>query len=417
MARRVRRSRLTDSLTLRGRSFLAAGLALVACGVVIGFPDITRLGVLVAGLPLLVLLVASRQQLAFATAREVHPAVVPMDQWCDVHLRLRNPGPGRTPILMAQEQVDYALGDRPRFVIPRMAPDAEHQVSYRVRSSVRGRHQLGPLGLRIKDPFEMTLRLAAVPGTGEVIVLPRLVDLSGGALTGGLGNDGTIPHLIALHGEDDVSVREYRDGDDLRHIHWPATARTGELMVRQEDRPATRRIVILLDDRASSGHEQRSASAFEWAVTAAASIANLVIDGGTHTHLILAGEAHAGFGGEQLRPERALTALAVAELHDPATFSASVRLAGDAAGAGSTCIAVLAAMDDAEIDAVARIRPPGSPGLAFVTPIAEDGRGPDPHACAARLRERGWSAVVVEVGTSVAAAWSQARAGSMSATR
>ena len=57
MARRVRRSRLTDSLTLRGRSFLAAGLALVACGVVIGFPDITRLGVLVAGLPLLVLLV------------------------------------------------------------------------------------------------------------------------------------------------------------------------------------------------------------------------------------------------------------------------------------------------------------------------------------------------------------------------
>ena len=59
--------------------------------------------------------------------------------------------------------------------------------------------------------------------------------------------------MVALHGEDDQTVREYRDGDDLRRIHWPATARTGELMVRQEDRPAKRRAVVVLDSR-SSGH-------------------------------------------------------------------------------------------------------------------------------------------------------------------
>ena len=44
-----------------------------------------------------------------------------------------------------------------------------------------------------------------------------------------------------------MTIREYRDGDDLRRIHWPATARTGDLMVRQEDRPAKRRAVVLLD--------------------------------------------------------------------------------------------------------------------------------------------------------------------------
>ena len=55
------------------------------------------------------------------------------------------------------------------------------------------------------------------------------------------------------------SMREYRDGDDLRRIHWPATARTGDLMVRQEDRPARRRAMILLDPRAGAhqGHGRR----------------------------------------------------------------------------------------------------------------------------------------------------------------
>ena len=55
-------------------------------------------------------------------------------------------------------------------------------------------------------------------------------------------------------------MREYRDGDDLRRIHWPATARTGDLMVRQEDRPAKRRAVVLLDSappaHGGSGAEQ-----------------------------------------------------------------------------------------------------------------------------------------------------------------
>lgn len=418
MARRTRRRGLTDALTVRGRCFLAAGLALMACGILMGFRDITRIGVLVAGLPIFVLLIARRQQLSFATDRTVSPAVVPMDQWSAVSLHVRNPGPGRTPILMAEEQLDYALGDRPRFVIPKMAPGAAHEVSYRVRSSVRGRHRLGPLGLRIKDPFELTLRLAVVRGTGELIVLPKIVDLNSGQVSGGLGNEGSIPHMIALHGEDDVSVREYREGDDLRRIHWPATARTGELMVRQEDRPATRRVVLLLDDRAAAGAVPRASGSFEWAITAMASIAAVVIQEGTNCFLVAGGELYAGHGGEHLRVEAALTELAVAELQEPALFTTSIEKAGEVAAAGALCIAVLSAMSDHEIDALARVRPPGSAGLAIVTPISDAvGHGPEAEATAARLRERGWSAVAVSSGMSVAQAWSSVGASAVRAGR
>ena len=30
-------------------------------------------------------------------------------------------------------------------------------------------------------------------------------------------------------------MRGYQEGDDLRRIHWPSVARTGELMIRQDE--------------------------------------------------------------------------------------------------------------------------------------------------------------------------------------
>ena len=67
-------------------------------------------------------------------------------------------------------------------------------------------------------------------------------------------------------------MREYRDGDDLRRIHWPASARTSGLMVRQEDRPAKRRAVVILDCRASGHAGSGRSGSLEWCVTTAASV-------------------------------------------------------------------------------------------------------------------------------------------------
>ena len=82
-------SRVRDVLTVRGRAFVAAGLTLVLCGVALGFPDITRIGVLLTGLPMLAALGMHRSAPTVTVTRAVHPARVTVDQNAAVDDRLR----------------------------------------------------------------------------------------------------------------------------------------------------------------------------------------------------------------------------------------------------------------------------------------------------------------------------------------
>ena len=87
----------------------------------------------------------------------------------------------------------------------------------------------------------------------------------------GTGDD--RPRAFAAGSAEDVTVREYRLGDDLRRVHWRSTARTGELMVRREEQPWQSRATVLLDSRLVAHEGSGPGSSLEWAVTAAASIA------------------------------------------------------------------------------------------------------------------------------------------------
>ena len=124
-------------------------------------------------------------------------------------------------------------------------------LGYRVHGDRRGRHPLGPLRLRLVDPFGLVERSAVGTDTAALLVVPRVRPLGSEGPAGGQGGGGEgSRRTIAVHGEDDVSTREYRYGDDLRKVHWRATARTGELMVRLEERPWRAQATLLLDTRA-----------------------------------------------------------------------------------------------------------------------------------------------------------------------
>lgn len=412
-------TRIRDILTTRGRAFVAAGLTLIVGGLLLGFTDITRVGVLLAALPVLAALSTRRGQDDVVVTRTVQPVRLVVDQSAKVEVVFENASGLRTQLQLAEERIDFVLGDRPRFVLPPMEPGEIREVDYEIRSHVRGRHRLGPVTLRVRDPFGLATISTSVLGSTDVLVLPRIEVLGSGRPRGdGVGAEGAIPHMVALHGEDDVAIRTYRDGDDLRRVHWPATAHRSELMVRQEDRPARRRAVIVVDSREGGHRGSGTLGSFEWAVTAAASIATHLAGHGYALHLVSSETIAGGEAAQTIEIDQALASLAVARLGADQQLQQVLHWAHPLTTAGGLVIAIVTDHDEAVLRRIATLRQPGGTGLLFLLDSTsfDPGRASGPPAEQARalaslVAAAGWSTCVVRSGTTVAQAWDSVSAG------
>ena len=138
----------------------------------------------------------------------------------------------------------------------------------------RGQFLLGPWSIRTSDPFGIFTLTRQYPQSREIIIHPPI--------------HGQLPIPLPL-GESSgrvrarqrswqatinaASVREYRAQDPLNRIHWPSSARHGELKVRQFDLDASGDIWILLDLLESAQLGQDALGTEEHAVLLAASLA------------------------------------------------------------------------------------------------------------------------------------------------
>jgi uncharacterized protein (DUF58 family) len=218
--------------------------------------------------------------------------------------------------------------------------------------------------------------------------------------------------MVALHGEDDVAVRSYRDGDDLRRIHWPATAHRSELMVRQEDHPARRRAVIVLDSRAAGHQGSGATGSFEWTVTAAASVAAHLSQHQYTLHLASSETTAEGLTTQAAEIDDALTSLAMAQPGAAQEFDQVLRWAHPLTSTGGLVIAIVTDHDEAMVRRTAALRQPEGTGLMFLLDTASFDR-PRPGAptdltpaMADMVTAAGWSTCVVTSGMTVAQAWS-----------
>jgi uncharacterized protein (DUF58 family) len=414
--------RFGEVLTTRGRAFCSAGITLMVCGYVLGFRDLTRVGVLLLGLPLLAGLLARRRPPGLVVTRTSDPVQVSAGEATTVTTTVANGGHRSTPLMLAEEQLDHVLGERPRVLLGSLGAGERRALTYALRPPLRGRHLLGPLTVQLRDPFGLSQRFVEAGEPTEVLVLPRVYPLGGNRPPGtGVGAEGEIPFMVALHGEDDQSIREYRDGDDLRRIHWPATARTGELMVRQEDRPARRRAIVLLDPRVDAHAGVGVGSSFEWAVSAAASMVVHLSGLGYAVHLLTPETVGDGPDALPIDPAQALAVLAVAEPDSGLALARLTRAALGLLSGGGLLVAVLAAHDESALRSVATLRHPGATALGMVLDTGSfagrpagggadaGGRAVAPEAARAvdLLRGAGWRATTVTRDDTVEHAWSQ----------
>ncbi|MGW2903212.1 DUF58 domain-containing protein [Streptomyces sp. NPDC001204] len=412
-------------LTTRGRSFLAAGIAAAICAYVLGQSDLLRVGLLLAALPLVCATVVFRTRYRVAGSRRLSPARVPAGSEARVHLRMDNVSRLPTGLLMLQDRVPYVLGPRPRFVLDRVEPGGRREVSYRVRSDLRGRYPLGPLQLRLTDPFGMCELTRSFSAHDTLTVIPRVEPLSPLRLSGeakGYG-DGR-QRSLALAGEDDVIPRGYRYGDDLRRVHWRSTARYGELMVRREEQPQRARCTVLLDTRALAYRGAGPDSAFEWAVSGAASVLVHMLERGFSVRLLtdtgnsVPGEGGDGFAGASQESADAaglmMDTLAVIDHSDGAGLSRAYDVLRG--GNEGLLVAFLGDLDEAQADVAAKMRQRSGAAVAFVldseTWVREPGDVPGPASQTddrlRLLRDAGWTAVPVPRGAGLDDLWRRA---------
>ncbi|MBM7438444.1 DUF58 domain-containing protein [Streptomyces sp. HB132] len=412
-----------NGLTTRGRSFLAAGVAAAVCAYVLGQDDLLRVGLLLAVLPLICATVLHRTRHTVSGSRRLSPSRVPTGSEARVRLRLDNASRLHTGLLMLQDRVPYVLGPRPRFVLDRVEPGGVREVSYRVRSDLRGRYPLGPLQLQLNDPFGMCELTRSFSAHDTLVVIPRTEPLPALRLAGAAAGYGDGRHRSqALAGEDDIIPRGYRHGDDLRRVHWRSTARHGELMVRREEQPQRARCTVLLDTRRTAYRGAGPGSAFEWAVSGAASAAVHMLERGFSVRLLtdegspLPGGSADGFAGPaQESADSAglmLDTLAVVDHSDGGGLSRAYDvLRGSGEG---LLVAFFGDLDEEQTAVAARMRQRSRAAVAFVLDGDEWARGGEAgtRATAADrlrlLREAGWTAMAVPPGAELARLWQQA---------
>ncbi len=112
---------------------------------------------------------------------------------------------------------------------------------------------LGPLEVGLADPFGLVGRVVEAAPRTRLTVYPRIDPVAPPPSSHGddplAGAD--HPRALTGGGEDFYALRPYVRGDDLRKVHWPSTAKTDDLMIRQDEMPWQSRSTLLLDNRLS----------------------------------------------------------------------------------------------------------------------------------------------------------------------
>lgn len=423
------------ALTTRGRAFLAAGATTALCAVVLGYDALLRVGILAAAVPLLTALVVSRARYRLRADRSVAPGRVAVGDTATVSLQLANQGRLPMGLMLLEDRVPYALGTRPRFLIDHAGRRWVREVTYPVRSDTRGHYEVGPLSVRVSDPFGMIELVRTFTATTRLVVTPAVHELPAiGISSEWSGTGERRPRAFATGSAEDVTVREYRMGDDLRRVHWASTARTGELMVRREEQPWQSRATLLLDTRVHAHEGNGPGSSLEWAVTAAASVSVHLARSGFAVRLLTdhpdveAATWHDHSLSPQAQAGPVLDQLAVLVPSQRPVLTGATQAVTRTPG---LLVAVLGRMRATDVADVSRALPPATRGLALLLDAdAWPARAEQPASApslarqhAAMLAGAGWLVAVAGPRDPVPVVWQRigaqlgraARAGSAEA--
>ena len=413
----------TTRPSLRGIGLLVVGTGCTVVAYVTGRSELLYATGLLVLLPVIGFMIVRLRPLRLTVSRSFTPPVVTAGRPTVIELEVHNVSGAASPAATWTDRIPWYPFQAGPGVLPVMPPGGsvratrESRLGYSLRPSLRGVYDIGPLDVRYSDPFGMATGRLTAGGSQSLYVIPAIVPLgeSVSLAVSGEGAARLIQHM-AIGNDDDLMTREYRTGDALRRVHWRASARHGQLMVRQEEQRSYPEARLILDTRmdgyvdspAQAGASEQPGSDgegqewFEWAITMIAAM-------GVHLHrsgflvqvletgprqIAPLGDANQGSGQDI----EFLLSLAGVQLTKPRPTVGEDN-EERALGALGPIFAVLANPPAESLHWIAAHRRPYEPGVAFVI---ETGH-PD---VVETLKAAGWICVLVDGDSDPALAWS-----------
>ena len=383
----------------RGAAVLFAGVAMWLTARVLGSPGLEVIGVGLASLPVIAALFVRWGHQRIAVRRRLSNVRVTPGTRVIVQIEVENRAPASTSFLLLEDRLPSALGRPARLVVAGIPGQGTQRVSYTVLPQARGRYQLGPLVVDVSDPFALIRQRLEFDEREELLVTPEIEDLSAApesAFGPNVGSSRT--RNLFRTGEEYYTMRQFQEGDDLRRIHWPSVARTGTLMIRQDESSRRASGLVFLDTR-EGGLGQSRGQAFERAVSVAATLGAVLARGGFSLQLATPDTQPAALSeGRFLEALASVSHVPVRSL-GPSLAHLRTNTSGDA-----TFVFVGAPPQPGEVTSVIRSGGAFGPKLAvFVYPVDPDTLPPERQAqlegraTQARLAliRAGWDCIVL----------------------
>lgn len=417
-------------LTGRGWLLLVAAVVCVMVAYVQGRSGLLYSAGFLAALPLFALVLVRVRRLRLSVERTFTPEVIAAGEPAVVDLSVLNLSPSASNPATWADHLPWAPGTAGPGQLPSLgaaargytvASSALH-LGYSLRPPRRGIYRIGPLSVEYGDPFGLVTGRAALGGVQPLFVTPAVSSLGeGGPLVSAGEGAARLIQRHAAGNDDDLMTREYRSGDALRRVHWRASARHGELMVRQEEQrtyPEARLIVDTLADGYvgtwSLGEDEDGGAnaAFEWAVRMVASL-------GVHLHragfLVEVSETarrqigSLGDGSQGLGQDvdflRSLAGVRLMRANEKIT---TIEDDGPMGGMAGPVFAVLSHPRPEVLAWIRMQRRPSELGVAFVV-------GNHPEAAVDALAAAGWVCVPASASQDPAEAWANVSAAAVTA--
>lgn len=405
--------------TFRGVGLLAAGVAALAVAYVSGRREFLYVSLLLLALPLLACVYLQVARMRLRVERVFGARMVEAGQSTTVEVTARNESPFTSASVLWRDLLPGVTGSTPPGILPPLdgqlfsasQPGAHARLRYTLTPERRGVFPIGPLVVDEQDPFRVCSMRHAVGEAQYLVVTPRITPLDPISLSHALTDGASHQvHRQSSAGEDDLITREYQAGDPMRRVHWRATARHGELMVRQEEQRSNPEAMVLLDTDARHFPDVDATGAsvaFERAVECVASIALHLREAGCGVQVLETarpgasylggGDSFGGGDGEHDLLVR-LAELDLMTVEEDSDFAS--RAAGELRRSGHSVplFAIVGSLDVAEAAHLATLRRWCEPTIAFLA------GGPSPGT-SRLLEDAGWICVDLDRQADLAAAW------------